>query len=324
MTDSAVSTRPNDLLAWTEDLTKTYHDVDAVDGVDLNIPRGKIIGLIGPSGAGKTTVAQLLTGVLAPTRGDLEVLGVRPSEFRQEDRGRIGYMPQELALYPDLTVWENLSFFGAIYGLGWGRRKQMKRVLDFVDLVEDRKKTARQLSGGMKRRLSLAAALLHEPDFLVLDEPTAGIDPVLRQRFWAHFRTLRDEGSTLLVTTQYVGEAAYCDVVALLSGGRLVAVDSPAQLRKLAYGGERFTLRTEHPLSDEQRRQLAEALSVRIETDPDDEGHFVLVSQQGGELIPSLVRWTDQAGISVLSIDQRDPPFEEVFVRLLDDDGGEA
>lgn len=324
MSESSESTRPGDLLAWTQDLTKNYNGSAAVDGIDLDIPRGQIMGLIGPSGAGKTTIAQLLTGVLAPTRGDAEVMGERPTGFRPADRARIGYMPQELALYPNLTVWENLSFFGAIYGLGWGRRKQMKRVLEFVDLADDKGKTVRQLSGGMKRRLSLAAALLHDPVFLVLDEPTAGIDPILRQRFWGHFRSLRDEGHTLLVTTQYVGEAAYCDVVAVLSAGKLVAFDSPHQLRRLAYGGERFTMRTEQPLSDGQRQELADELDVRIETDPEEDSHLILISQERGELIPSLVRWADDHQISLVSIDQRDPPFEEVFVRLLDDTRDEA
>ena len=237
------------LMVWARGLTRHFGKEVAVDNLSLEIPHGSIFGFIGPSGSGKTTTVRLMTGVLRPTAGDLMVLGKRPWEFSQSTREQIGYMPQLFVLYPQLTVWENMNFAASIYGMGLVRGRQIKELLDFVELSEHRGKLARQISGGMQRRLSLAATLVHDPDLIFLDEPTAGIDPVLRRKFWDHFKELQNQGHTLFVTTQYVGEAAYCDKVGVLAKGRLVALDTPEGLRHRAFGGEPVDLAAAEPIS---------------------------------------------------------------------------
>ena len=174
----------------------TYGDRGGVGGIDLDVEPGTILGLIGPSGCGKTTLLRVLAGVTVPTGGDVRVLGRSPMSFTAADRAQIGYLPQLPVLFPNLSVWRNLNFVASLYGVGLRRRRRLREVLRFVDLLGDRRKRFRALSGGMQRRLALAATLVHDPELLLLDEPTAGVDPLLRERFWEHFRSLRDAGRT--------------------------------------------------------------------------------------------------------------------------------
>ena len=175
----------------TKDLTKAFGEDIAVQSLDLYVPRGKIFGFIGPSGCGKTTTVRLLTGFYEPTSGTATVLGKEPSKFSQSDKENIGYLIQGFVLYPELTVWENINFAASFYGVSPFRAKRLNKLLDFVELSEHRNKLARDLSGGMKRRLSLAATMVHNPELLFLDEPTAGIDPILRRKFWDYFKELQ-------------------------------------------------------------------------------------------------------------------------------------
>ncbi|MFM8319474.1 MAG: ABC transporter ATP-binding protein [Chloroflexota bacterium] len=203
------------------------------------LPHGAILGMIGPSGCGKTTTMRLLNGIYRPTRGEVCVLGKAPHRFSPAEKAAIGYIPQQFILYPNLSVEENLHFMGGIYSMPLPeRRRAIQRLLEFIEMEDARNRLGRQLSGGMKRRLMLAGALLHDPQLIFADEPTAGIDPILRARIWDNFRALRRQGRTLLVTTQYVGEAAYCDLVAVMRKGRLVTLDTPAGLRRQAMGGD--------------------------------------------------------------------------------------
>ncbi|MGD9894733.1 MAG: ABC transporter ATP-binding protein, partial [Dehalococcoidia bacterium] len=183
------------------------------------------------------TTLRLIAGIYPPSAGSIRVMGSEPASFSQAQRRRIGYMPQHLVLYPELTVRRNLEFMAGIYGLpNEGRDRRIEGLLAMVDLTEARDRAARRLSGGMQRRLQLAATLLHQPELVIVDEPTAGIDPLLRARFWEHFRDLRDRGRTLIISTQYVTEAEYCDHVIMMGDGRLVAAGSPTALREQAYG----------------------------------------------------------------------------------------
>src|SRR5260370_25442944 len=183
-----------------EAVTRRYGDMAAVDNVPLHVPQGTILGIIGPSGSGKTTLIRMLTGTLEPTLGSISVLGQNPRKFTRHTREKLGYMPQHFVLYEELTATENLSFVASLFGLLWPKRgRRVKRLLMLLELWDARSRRARQMSGGMQRRLELACALVHDPSLLFVDEPTAGLDPILRQKIWAEFRRLRDAGCTLLV-----------------------------------------------------------------------------------------------------------------------------
>lgn len=228
---------PRGTAVRTSGLVKYFGSEIALDNVDMVVPRGVILGVIGPSGGGKTTLIRILTGVLAPSSGRVNVLGHEPATADAAQRRRVGYMPQASVLFPNLSVWSNLQFVASLYALPVRRRRRLRGLLELVDMWEHRHKRLDRCSGGMQRRAALAAALVTDPDLLFLDEPTAGVDPLLRERFWEHFHAVRDTGRTIVVSTQYVGEAALCDLVAVMARGRLIALATPDDLRR-AIGGD--------------------------------------------------------------------------------------
>jgi ABC-2 type transport system ATP-binding protein len=305
--------------ASAKNITKRFGDQVAVNDITFEVPRGSIFGFIGPSGSGKTTTIRLLTGIYKPTSGEVKVLGKRPEEFTQGLRARIGYMPQLFVLYPNLTVWENLNFAASIYGMSPSRRKRLNEVLDFVELSEHKGKLARDTSGGMQRRLSLAATLLHKPELIFLDEPTAGVDPVLRRKFWDHFEELQNSGSTLLITTQYVNEAAYCDYIAVISEGKLITVDTPEGIRHRAYGGDVVDIITVHPLEPKDEQLINEMPFVRGKIDRTGPNHYRLVVDEASTAVPDLLEWSNSQQISVESIEEYYPPFDDIFVELVEE-----
>lgn len=200
-----------------------------LDGIGFEVPRGQIVCLLGPSGCGKTTMVDLIIGNTVPTSGKVTVLGEQAPY--PHARANVGYMPQDEALYEDITADENLRFFGTLAGLrGAKLSARMDELMQFAKLEDDRKKLVSLFSGGMKRRLSLAVAMLHEPDLLVLDEPTVGLDPAHRRAIWDEFDRLADRGTTILVTTHIMDEAARCHRIVMLQGGRIIAQGSPAEL----------------------------------------------------------------------------------------------
>ena len=257
-------------------VSRRFNGLWAVRDVSMAVPAGSILGLIGPSGSGKTTTVRLLTGTLRPTHGEAQVLGEDPQRFSRKTRERIAYMPQLFSLYPDLTARENVGFVAALYGISWfGRRGRIQRALSVVDLWDARDRRAGDLSGGMQRRLELACAIVHDPQVLFVDEPTAGIDPMLRRAIWDELRAMRDEGRTLLVTTQYVGEAEYCDRVALLAEGKLIALDAPEELRRSVFGGDVIQVDAEQPIDPQLVANVPEVIAVQQAGDaaPDRDGH---------------------------------------------------
>ena len=217
-------------------LSKSFGGIQALRGLTLLVPRGTIFGLLGPNGAGKTTTIRLWLGLTAPSGGTAFVLGRRLPP--RDVLPRIGYMPQDVAVYGDLTVEENLALFGRLVGMGEDAiAERTEAVLDLVDIAARRHDLVSTLSGGMRRRTSLAIAWLHDPDLLLLDEPTVGVDPELRAAFWAYFRGLTERGKTVVITTHYMEEAAHCDRVALLHQGRLLAHGPPAAVKERTHTG---------------------------------------------------------------------------------------
>jgi ABC-2 type transport system ATP-binding protein len=307
-----------EIVIRAEAMAKRFGREVAVQDVTFDIPRGKVFGFIGPSGSGKTTTVRLLTGFYKPTEGRVAVLGYSPTEFEQSTRERIGYMPQQFALYPELSVWENLNFAASIYGMSLQREERLNELLEFVELNEHKGKLARNLSGGMKRRLSLAATLVHSPELIFLDEPTAGVDPILRRKFWDHFRKLQLEGHTLFVTTQYVGEAAYCDFVGVLATGRLLMVETPNELRRHAFGGEVVDLHTKERLVYKDVMNLRRLPFVKGKiTRLEDNNGLRLVVDEASTAMPALLDWCHKEYVEVESIEQYLPPFDDVFVELV-------
>jgi ABC-2 type transport system ATP-binding protein len=307
----------NNSAISAQHLTKKFGDVSVVEDVSFDVPPGSIFGFIGPSGSGKTTTMRMLTGVYTPTTGQVTVLNRNPAEFSQTERARLGYMPQMFVLFPNLSVWENLNFAASLYGMGLFRGKRLKQALAFVELDEHKGKLARNISGGMLRRLSLAATLVHDPTLLFLDEPTAGIDPILRRKFWDHFRELKKEGRTLFITTQYVTEADNCDLVGLQNNGRLLLVDTPQGLRHHAYGGDMIDFQTVQPFDFQAEAQLRALPFVLPKTTRLSPNSLRLVVDQAGTAVPELANWAQAQNIQVQAIEEHTPSFEDVFVELV-------
>jgi ABC-2 type transport system ATP-binding protein len=213
-------------------LTRTFGPIRAVDGVDLDVRRGEIFALVGPDGAGKTTLIRILAGALGPTAGVARVCGHDVVRESEAVKSRIGYMPQQFSLYGDLTALENLRFFADLYGVPSGLfSERAQRLLQALGLADARHRPAGALSGGMRQKLALACALVHDPELLLLDEPTTGVDPVSRRRFWRILYDLNRQGITVFLSTTYMDEADRASRVGLIHRGRLVACDDPAVLR---------------------------------------------------------------------------------------------
>lgn len=303
-----------DIVVSMRGVSRAFDHRLVVRDIDLTVTAGTILGVIGPSGAGKTTTIRMLTGALAPTSGEVEVLGQRPSSFSARTRERIGYMPQLFALYPDLTAGENVDFVASLFGLLlWRRRSRVRQVLKLVELWDARGKRAGRLSGGMQRRLELACALVHDPTLLILDEPTAGIDPLLRVTVWEELHRLRDAGRTLLVTTQYVHEAEECDQVALIAHGRLIALAPPDELRRSATGGDVIEVETTGLFDGSKLESLPGVIAIR---QLDARRLRVTVDSAGAQL-PALVDAIGSAGGVVASAREVRLTFDEVFAELV-------
>lgn len=319
--------RRGDSVVHARGLTHRYDDEHGITDVDLDVPAGRILGVVGPSGSGKTTLARLVLGLLPAHDGTIEVLGVDPWKADRHYHTRLGYLTQGNALDPELSLRHNLDFIASLQGLPWRARwwpgKDAKRarqriddVLELVGLTGEQKTRLRRASGGEQRRLAIAAAIVHDPELLILDEPTAGIDPVLRAQLWEHLTNLRDEGHTLLITTQYVTEADLCDEVALMVDGRIIRVDEPDGLRRAAYGGDLLDI--EHESVDPGRIDLedvdgVEAMQERL----GPRRVRYLVSDREG-VQARISNLFDENGKSAPVLSWHRPSFDDVFVELVE------
>jgi ABC-2 type transport system ATP-binding protein len=308
-----------DAAVQASGLARRFGDVVAVSGLDFSVPPGAILGVIGPSGSGKTTTIRMLIGSLKPSEGEVKVLGEDPGHFRNATREQIGYMPQLFNLYPELSVRENVDFVATLFGLLWFRRRRRSRaVLELLGLWDKQRRRAKALSGGEQRRLELACALVHEPRLLILDEPTAGVDPLLRRTIWDEIRRLRDGGVTAIVTTQYVTEAEECDTVAVISGGRLIALETPQELRRRALGGEIIEVETGGTFDASTIESAPGVISVRqlgLRS-------FRAIVDDAGTATPAVVEAVAGRGGEVASSREVKPTFEEVFAALVEHEGG--
>jgi ABC-2 type transport system ATP-binding protein len=301
-------------------LRKSFGEQVVLRDLSLEVVTGEIFGLIGPSGSGKSTAIHLLCGHLRPDGGELAVLGSDPRRFTAALKRRIGYMPQGFVLYEDLTVEQNVAFAAGLYGLAeWRCRARIRETLELVQLWEARKRPARDVSGGMRRRIALAAALVHDPEVIFVDEPTANLDPILRAHLWEHFRTLRDRGRALLVTTQYVDEAEYCDRVGLMYEGALIAVGQPIGLRRRAFGGDIVEVAIERPTSD-YAAAVAAVPGVRA-TEERGGAPLRVTVEDATSAIPALVGALEASGAAIRTIAPYQPTFDEVFIRLIEQHG---
>jgi ABC-2 type transport system ATP-binding protein len=229
----AHSTAPDEPAVLAHELSRVFGDFTAVDRITFSVSAGEVFGFLGANGAGKTTAIRMLTGLLAPSSGMARVAGVDVAQDPDAVKRRIGYMSQRFALYDDLTVQENVAFYGAVYGLSRGeiaeRRERMLRRLGAEDLARER---VGRLPLGWKQKLAFAVALLHEPEVVFLDEPTGGVDPVTRRQFWEMIYEAAGAGTTVFVTTHYMDEAEYCDRVSIMVAGRIAALGTPSELKQ--------------------------------------------------------------------------------------------
>lgn len=307
------------------EVSRRFNGTIALDRVSLDMPAGSILGLIGPSGSGKTTAVRLLTGILAPTSGEVRVLGEQPRRFRRATREQIGYMPQGFLLYPELTAAENVDFMASLFGLLFPqRRRRVREVLELLDLWSVRDRRASNLSGGMQRRLELACAFVHDPAVLFLDEPTAGIDPLLRRSVWQELQRLRDAGRTLLVTTQYISEAEECDRVALLTEGRLIALETPEGLRRSALGGDVVEIETDAPVDASALAEHPVLLIDSAGTNVQQLGprSLLAVSKDGVSVTSALTEAIEATGAHVVGIREHRPSFDDIFATLVERERG--
>ena len=292
-------------------LTKTFDSFTAVDDVAFEVRRGEIFGFLGPNGAGKTTTIRMMLGLLQPTSGSVEVLGVPVTESPQAIRPRVGYMAQTFSLYNDLTVLQNLRFYGRSYGLRNEMLEQrIEEALRLTDLEDRRHMQTEDLSGGWRQRLALNAAILHRPELVFLDEPTAGVDPVSRRAFWDLLYKLVADGVTVFVTTHYMDEAEHCHRLAFIQRGRLIAQGSPEEIKRDEMEGEVLEIDCDQP------NQAVTALR--------EIGIFEEVALYGAQIHAvademerhgSRIREAlDGAGVTIRSMEVILPSLEDVFI----------
>ena len=292
-------------------LTKTFGDFTAVDGVSFTIERGEIFGFLGPNGAGKTTTIRMLLGLLMPTSGQAEVLGFDIAREAEEIKKRIGYMSQRFSLYNDLAVSENLDFFGRTYGLRGRRLRERKEfILKMADLKGRERELTKNLAGGWKQRLALGTALIHEPEMLFLDEPTAGVDPISRRAFWDLLYQLAEGGTTIFVTTHYMDEAEHCQKLAFIQYGRIVAQGSPRHIKEIEMRGQVLEIDCVYPdIAVPALRALGLFDEVALY------GSLIHVVAEDLESHRPLIGETlREKGAGVRSMDLIPPSLEDVFI----------
>ena len=308
----------NALAVETRRLRKVFDAVEAVQGLDLVVGPGEMFGLVGPDGAGKTTIIRMLCGILPPTSGSASVLGFDTQTGREEIKRRIGYLSQKFSLYGDLTVDENIEFFAEIHAVGDFRARR-EELLEFTRLRPFRDRLAERLSGGMKQKLALACTLVHTPQLILLDEPTTGVDPVSRRDFWMILSSLLHSGITIIMTTPYMDEAERCTRIGLISGGRLLAADSPEKVKSLMKGTVIEIVCPDTRRAFSVIRKLPARPEVQIFGD-----RLNVVVQDAAAEIGRIEAALAAAGIPVVQKRTLPPSLENVFISVTQSESAEA
>jgi ABC-2 type transport system ATP-binding protein len=303
-----------DLSIEVEALTKRFGDFTAVDNISFSVGRGEIFGFLGANGSGKSTTIRMLTGLLAPTSGTAKVAGFDINSQAEQVKQRIGYMSQRFSLYDDLTVLENIRFWGGIYGLTDEQIVAKQRwAIDIAGLQGREKSLPSELPGGFRQRLALACAMLHEPEIVFLDEPTGGVDPIMRRTFWTLIRQVASGGTTVFVTTHYLDEAEYCNRLMLIHAGRIVAGGTSDELKQ-----QYLT----NPVFEVEVDRVIDAMSALDDTAGIAETsvfgtnlHVTVDAEHAEELIRNTLQ---KRGLEVHRIERIVPSLEDVFIHLID------
>lgn len=291
------------------ELSKRFGDFTAVDRVSFSVSAGEVVGYLGPNGSGKTTTIRMLLGLLRPSSGSAQVMGFDAERQSEQVRQRVGYMSQKFALYNELTVLENLAFYAGVYGVL--DRQRLQEILVLLELEGLERERVNGLSTGWRQRLALGTAIVHDPQLLFLDEPTSGVDPVARRGFWDLIYRLVERGVTALVTTHYMDEAEYCGRVGIMRRGRLLAMDSPANLRRQTFSGQVWELHAT-PLLQALGVLEAAALAQRVRLAGENLRVFTRAETQAGDLTGLL----QAEGIELHSLDKVEPTLEDIFLLL--------
>ncbi|MEW5986135.1 MAG: ABC transporter ATP-binding protein [Chloroflexota bacterium] len=295
----------------THDLTKRFGDFTAVDRVTFTVEPGEIVGYLGPNGSGKTTTIRMLLGLLRPTAGSGQVLGLDVHTQAEAIRPRVGYMSQKFALYDDLTAAENLAFYTGIYGVTRPAQR-VDEVLELVGLAQRGREQAGVLAGGWRQRLALGVALVHRPSLIFLDEPTSGVDPNARRAFWDLIYDLADQGTTIFVTTHYMDEAEYCGRLGIMYRGRLLAMDSPTHLKESVLNGATWHIAVT-PLIAALNVLTAGPGVQRVSLSGD---RLRVVTPTAVHTAASLHTWLTRQGFTDAQVEAAEPTLEDVFIAL--------
>lgn len=297
-------------------LTKTFESQVAVNNVSFDVKKGEVFGFLGPNGSGKTTVIRMILGLINPTSGTGKVLGYDISKDKEKLRNNIGYMSQKFSLYEELTVEENLDFYAGVYCIPKNKIKEKKKeILQMADLTGKKNLIVSSLSGGWKQRLALGCSIIHEPEILLLDEPTGGVDPIARRQFWDIIYNLSKQGVTILVTTHYMDEAEHCNSIGFLYYGNLLSLDTPNNMKEKVIDGDIVEIRADNTL-----KSIELLKTKNMVKDASVYGAGIHAMVEEGLNLDELKFYLSENCVKVHSIKKVKPSLEDVFVFLVENE----
>lgn len=314
------------MILEVKNLVKRYGETLAIDNVSFGIKEGEIFGLLGPNGAGKTTAINTIIGIMIPDKGDISIFGKDMKKYSMEIKRCIGIVPQEIAIYPDLTAYENVEFFGRLYSLkGSQLKERVEKVLDFTGLTERRKQQAKKFSGGMKRRLNIACALVHNPKLIIMDEPTVGIDPQSRNHILESVKKMRDEGATVIYTSHYMEEVEeLCTDIAIMDHGKIIARGSKEELKAFVTVEEKtvITLNAMNYMVVDCIKKVDNIIDYSVSGKT-----LTIISKKDSRNLSQIIHCIINSGLEIISLSSEKPDLETVFLTLTGRtlrDGGNA